>query len=152
MGGFELGAMFFYPSMSGGDPDPSFRIQNQLRHDGLQHYTLCKDVPIGDFVSLANHFVDIQEAQERGADAPERAVKALQDYFDPKVFSPDDSDDQQKIQDVVRKTMAAVKLFESGSTVNVKTPQNALNIMRDNGVVYEGRWFGRRWWDHGFGN
>ncbi|WP_420422087.1 hypothetical protein [Simkania sp.] len=152
MGGFELGAMFFYPSMSGGDPDPSFRIQNQLRHDGLQHYTLCKDVPIGDFVSLANHFVDIQEAQERGADAPERAVKALQDYFDPKVFNPDDAGDQQKIQEVVAKTMAAARLFESGSTVNVKTPQNALNIMRDNGVVYEGRWFGRRWWDHGFGN
>ncbi|MCP5489569.1 MAG: hypothetical protein H7A42_00450 [Chlamydiales bacterium] len=144
LGGFEIGTMFFYPNMTEGDPDPTFRIQNQLRHErlGVTH-SLSKDIPGGEWVKLAKHFVDIQETANPSA-APEKSVEAVNAHFGTGLF------EQAESSRILQETKKMVDLFSFNP--GEKTPENGLNIMRDNSMLYESRWFVKRWWDHGRGN
>lgn len=113
MGGFEMGTLFYYPGIVDGESDGSFRIQNQLRHErqGVG-YTLCRDIPgVNDWIKIAKTLVD---AQERG-----EAVVEIEG------FTP------ARIQAVISQI--------GGFDFADKTAKQGLNILRNNGVLYDSR-------------
>ncbi|CCB89839.1 hypothetical protein [Simkania negevensis] len=143
VGGFEMGTMFFYPSVTDADPDPTFRIQNQLRHERFDvTYSLNKDIPGGEWVKLAKHVVDSESAATLDS-ALEAGRKALESHFGTEVLT------KEQQNTLFVHAINSAKLF---SNPEEKTPENGLNILRDNFMVSDSRWFGKRWWDHGRGN